>query len=630
MKTKVYIMKSVLYSLLVVFTLNFSILNGGELKVSPIVQPGKEISIEYKHSDDDQFNDPYVVVYTFTKKNVKPFAHQQKLGSNGKTEFTVPSDAVFLMYKVTDGKKTDDNGTQFWHSSVSANGKVVEYSNFRAAVSYLGQLPENCRRSTSLSKAEEFLSLELKEYPNNPLAQAGLAMLHFDSKSLSKPEFDGKIKSIFSSKSLDWSQEEINRSAWRSFRAIGSYSVSDSIAKGYVLKFPYSELAEDYGLDYLRTLKVESQIIDSAYNYLMRFPHTKEAPMLAQGLAPMAASQNRLKEVMTRYETTKHRNAFAVSMFAFILVDNDSTQIPDAIEYLTKEIKVLAKSGTDDFKPKWMAPIEWNDQGASMITQLKATRGFLYERAQNKKAAIADLEEVVSLYPNTCHEVIFDKLVSLLHEGNYDVKKANYWAGKAIELSKANENVKKIHKETHSVSENSGQQYEKVLESLKSKSTESRRKSLKKSMLQQSAPDGNLIDMKGEKIPLSSLRGKTVIIDFWATWCGPCRASFPAMQKLYTLYKDDPNVAFVIANCWERSDDKKKTVTDFLAKNSYTFPVYFDENDGLAKAFGVTGIPAKFFVSPNGKIQFKESGFQGEEKFLEDGTDKIELLKLEK
>lgn len=149
-------------------------------------------------------------------------------------------------------------------------------------------------------------------------------------------------------------------------------------------------------------------------------------------------------------------------------------------------------------------------------------------------------------------------------------------------------------------------------------------------MLQQSAPDGNLIDMKGEKIPLSSLRGKTVIIDFWATWCGPCRASFPAMQKLYTLYKDDPNVAFVIANCWERSDDKKKTVTDFLAKNSYTFPVYFDENDGLAKAFGVTGIPAKFFVSPNGKIQFKESGFQGEEKFLEEGTDKIELLKLEK
>ena len=73
-------------------------------------------------------------------------------------------------------------------------------------------------------------------------------------------------------------------------------------------------------------------------------------------------------------------------------------------------------------------------------------------------------------------------------------------------------------------------------------------------------------------------------------------------------------------------DSKLLQLCTFIAKNNYTFPVYFDVNDEFAKSLGVTGIPAKFFVSPQGLVQFKESGFQGEAKFMEDGIDKIELL----
>lgn len=599
----------------------------GELKVDPTIEYGSDISFEYIPSKEDSYTKPWVLIYSFNKSNVKPTAYQVALNSDNKARFATPADAVFLMYKVSDGKNTDDNGNQFWHSIVTSKGKPVRSAHFRVAISYLGQLPENCRRMTSLSKAEENLELELRESGKNALAQAGLAMLNYDSKKLTKEQFEQKIKSIFSDTELDWTQEEINRSAWRSFKAIGNVVKSDSIAKMYVSKFTMSELAEDYGLDYLRTLNEEGAIIDSAFNYLNRFPHTKDAAMLAQGLAPMAVSKNRLRELMETYSKKKNRNPFVISLFAFILVDSDSSQIRYAINYISEESEHLKKAGTDNFKSRWLAPIEWVEQGASLLTQLKATRGFLYERAGLKKEAIADLEDVTTHNPQSCHEVIFDKLVSLLYENKYDLKKAYFWSSRAIELSKATENVRKIHKETFANSDFAHKEYDKVLMDLKASSSDSRRNNLKKSMLRQNAPEGTLTTLQGQKVTMSSLRGKTIVLDFWATWCGPCRASFPAMQKLYSLYKNDESVVFIIANCWEKGDDKKKVVTDFLTKNNYTFPVYFDESDALAKAFGVTGIPAKFFISPKGQIQFKESGFQGEEKFLEEGTDKIELLK---
>lgn len=620
------VMKSILILITFLCYCTFSA-TAGELKVAQTVELDTDIDFEYAPNKDDSFSKPYVLIYAFSKSNVKPIAYQVELNKDNKAHFGVPKETVFLLYKVSDGKNTDDNGSQFWQTIITNKGKPVQNAYFRVGISYLGQLPENCRRATSAIKAEENLAMELREHGDNVLAKAGLAMLNYDSKKLTKEQFEQKILSIFSESNLDWEQEEITRSAWRSFKAIGNIRKSDSIAKYFVRKYPKSELAEDYGLDYLRTLNEEGAIIDSAFNYLNRFPDTKDASMLAQGMAPMAASKSRLYELMELYSSKKLRNPFVVSLFAFILVDSDSTRIKYAIDYITKESKLLQKTGTDAFKSRWLAPLEWTELGASLFTQLKATRGFLYERAGSKKDAIADLEDVTTNNPQTCHEVIFDKLISLLYENKYDMKKAYFWASRAIELSKATENVRKIHKETFAFSDNADKVYEKVLIDLKASSSESRRNNLKKTMLRQNAPEGTLTTLQGQKVTMSSLRGKTIVLDFWATWCGPCRASFPAMQKLYSIYKNDESVVFIIANCWEKGDDKKKVVTDFLTKNNYTFPVYFDDGDSLAKSFGVTGIPAKFFISPKGQIQFKESGFQGEEKFLEEGTDKIELLK---
>jgi thiol-disulfide isomerase/thioredoxin len=146
-------------------------------------------------------------------------------------------------------------------------------------------------------------------------------------------------------------------------------------------------------------------------------------------------------------------------------------------------------------------------------------------------------------------------------------------------------------------------------------------------MLNQPLIDGTFATPDGAPMKISDWKGKVVIIDYWATWCGPCRQSFPSLQKLYERYKTNPNVAFAVVNVWERSDDRAKTVRDFLKANAtLTFPMYIDEKDEVVRKYGVTGIPTKFYLGKDGRVQFKEVGFTPEEQFLEDATTRIEAL----
>jgi thiol-disulfide isomerase/thioredoxin len=128
------------------------------------------------------------------------------------------------------------------------------------------------------------------------------------------------------------------------------------------------------------------------------------------------------------------------------------------------------------------------------------------------------------------------------------------------------------------------------------------------------APDFELTTLSGKKFKLSELKGKTVILDFWATWCGPCIMAMPGMQKAAEKYKNDPNVVFGFVNTFERvgQENWKNHVNKFVTNRGFVFmDPLLDTNNETSQAYGVQGIPAKFCIDKDGKIKHKGSGYLG-------------------
>lgn len=119
------------------------------------------------------------------------------------------------------------------------------------------------------------------------------------------------------------------------------------------------------------------------------------------------------------------------------------------------------------------------------------------------------------------------------------------------------------------------------------------------------APGFTLATLQGERISLEKLKGSVVVLDFWATWCGPCRASLPMLQEFATWAKDSGHPIKVYAvNVWERVSGKQRldTVADFWRSAGYTVPVLIDEDGEVIKSYGFTSIPSLVVIGTDGKV----------------------------
>lgn len=112
------------------------------------------------------------------------------------------------------------------------------------------------------------------------------------------------------------------------------------------------------------------------------------------------------------------------------------------------------------------------------------------------------------------------------------------------------------------------------------------------------APEFSLASLQGKPLSLADYRGKLVLVNFWATWCAPCRKEMPGMEALYQRFKGRGLVVLAVSV----DDGSKERVKAFVEKYRLSFPVALDPDSKVSDLFEVAGLPASYLIDPQGKL----------------------------
>ena len=130
------------------------------------------------------------------------------------------------------------------------------------------------------------------------------------------------------------------------------------------------------------------------------------------------------------------------------------------------------------------------------------------------------------------------------------------------------------------------------------------------------APDFTMLDTDGNEVTLAEFFGKPIILNFWASWCGPCKMEMPEIQNFYEKYGE--NIHFLAVSV----DDSVDTAKAFIETEGYTFPVYFDTTSMGAYTYGASSIPLTFFIDAEGNLTAYYMGAMSAD-ILQQGVDMI-------
>ena len=116
----------------------------------------------------------------------------------------------------------------------------------------------------------------------------------------------------------------------------------------------------------------------------------------------------------------------------------------------------------------------------------------------------------------------------------------------------------------------------------------------------ETAPEINLPSMTSDQITLSKLQGRPVLVNFWATWCGPCRQEFPTLVRKYKQYKDE---GFVVLGVNTEDENSDHGVLSFMRNSLVNFPIVRDRDSKLEGMYRINGLPTRFFIDRKGVVR---------------------------
>lgn len=273
--------------------------------------------------------------------------------------------------------------------------------------------------------------------------------------------------------------------------------------------------------------------------------------------------------------------------------------------------------------PNWLTASQYGymtkefSSGSSYVTAIR-----VYEKTKGSKEALKIAEEGFKLSNfSTELKLLYVRLLVENDRAEEGLKMID----EMISSGKAPEELLAVHKKAYTKVKGSEEGYEKYLSGMREKFLNKFRDGIKSSLVNKEATPFTLTDLNGKRISLIDYKGKIVILDFWATWCAPCKASFPLMEKTLEKYSNT-DVEFLFVNTWERTGDPNENARKYLKENNYPFHCVLDLDGKVTAKFGITGIPTKVFIDKEGMIRYIAVGFEADT-MLEEIDTVINLIK---
>lgn len=114
------------------------------------------------------------------------------------------------------------------------------------------------------------------------------------------------------------------------------------------------------------------------------------------------------------------------------------------------------------------------------------------------------------------------------------------------------------------------------------------------------APDFSVVDAAGSAVNFSDFKGKPIVLNFWASWCPPCRVEMPEFDRVSESLGGD--VVFLMVNMTDGSRETKEKAQDYVNKEGFSFPIYFDTAASAASAYGITALPTTYFIDKESNV----------------------------
>lgn len=563
-----------------------------------------------------------------------------------KGRFTLPDSAIAFAIRLRSGKLTEDNG------GLGLIYPVYEKAGARTGA-YAGTalLYANGERllgtGNNMDTAFRLLQQELSLHPDLRSQYEGTwyTLLFNTKKQDAAAEIDRRLAVILSQEKPTEAEYKL---AVRLYQLEKKKSAADSVLRIAAANYPSGELAVQFAdVSFYKIRDIDS-LVDVYLDFRKRFLRPAAAATALETANYFAST------LSTRYiqkkeyqkaigyasqmsdEMTDYRG-FMYSWIALELIRADSAlNVADSLIQTAIAGLETALAHPEKYKRKEATLYDWkNDLDRYYYAAFEDSYArLLAKKGEDQKAVEMQGESVrrSNEENNGFNEHYIKYLIKSGHPETARERAIAY-----IRKNNASDSVKIWFRDLYVKEHGSDKDYERFIGSLESDGLAAFRQEAIKERLDLPMKPFALQGLDGKEVSLAALKGKVVVMDFWATWCGPCKASFPAMQMAVDKFQKDTNVVFLFIDTWEtmEKDSRVAAVSKFIQDNKYRFHVLLDQpvdqerkQYSVVSEYGVNGIPAKFILGPDGKILFKAAGFDGNnEKLVNELSVYIDLAK---